>query len=297
MTEGQVALDEGPKKEKRLSFAYAVAFLIGIIYVPLLWHWGQGWIFKSISLEHEYFSYGFIGLPYAAYAAWQSRKSWDEIADQIHFLGFFLLSLGCILYLSGVSDLVNLSFPMVIAGIVGCWKGKPGLRLMLSPLMFLLLATPNELPYLISPYTLGLQRFIAGTAGFILNQFDLNITVQGIYLFVNQRTVEVAPHCAGLKMLITSLYVALMMLHLRQRLRSPMHFGLLMGGAIVISVSMNIIRNTMLTLFHGMYWDDLFHFVHEGWGGDLYSAGMLGAIIWWMQGVERIVSLLRTENH
>lgn len=296
MTVGQIAPEQGAKQNPRLFFAIAVGLLLGIIYIPLLWHWGQGWIFKTISLEHEYFSYGFIGFPYAAYAAWQSRKQWNDISDQVGFFGFFFLSLACILYLSGVSDLVNLSFPMAIAGVVGCWKGRPGLRLMLAPLMFVLLATPNELPYLISPYTLGLQRFIASTAGFVLNQFDLNVVVQGIYLYVNDRTVEVAPHCAGLKMLITSLYVGLMMLHLRKRLQSPMHFGLLMGGAVVISVAMNILRNTILTLFHGMRWDALFHFVHEGWGGDLYSAAMLLAIIWWMQGVERIVPLLTTEN-
>ncbi|MEM6503016.1 MAG: cyanoexosortase B [Cyanobacteria bacterium P01_C01_bin.89] len=293
MTAGQAYLNQDPKEDQRPFFAYAVGVLMAIIYVPLLWHWAQGWIFKNISLEHEYFSYAFIGIPYAAYAAWQNRKLWDSIADQIHFIGFFLLSLGCVLYLSGVSDLVNLSLPIVVAGMVGCWKGLPGLRLHVAPLMFLLLATPNELPYLISPYTLGLQRFIANVAGFVLNQFDLNVTVQGIYLFVNERTVEVAPHCAGLKMLITSLYVALMLLHLRRKLRSPFHFGLLMSGAVLISVAMNILRNTLLTLFHGMYWDGLFHFLHEGVGGDIYSALMLGAIIWWMQGVDRIVPLLR----
>ena len=297
MTVGPAAPDPSQelKNEPPLAFAILIAALLGIIYIPLLIHWAQGWIFKSISLEHEYFSYGFIGFPYAAYAAWQSRKPWNEIRDQVDFLGFFFLGLSCVLYLSGVSDLVNLSFPLAIAGVVGCWKGKPGLRLMLAPLMFVLLATPNELPYLISPYTLGLQQFIASTAGFVLNQFNLDVVVQGIYLYVNGKTVEVAPHCAGLKMLITSLYVALMTLHLRRRLQSPLHFGFLMGGAVLISVSMNILRNTLLTLFHGMAWEGLFEFLHEGIGGDLYSAIMLGVIIWWMQGVERIVPLLKTD--
>ncbi|HBE17533.1 MAG TPA: cyanoexosortase B, partial [Cyanobacteria bacterium UBA11367] len=132
---------------------------------------------------------------------------------------------------------------------------------------------------LIEPLVLPLQTFIAGTAGFILIQFNLDITVIGTNLFVGGRIVEVAPHCAGLKMLFTSLYVSLMLLYWSGALQSKRSTILLLSGAVAISVSANILRNTLLTLFHGTGQDAAFEWLHESWGGDLYSACMLGTLV------------------
>ena len=38
--------------------------LLGILYTPLLWHWVDGWLNKSISIQHEYFSHGLLGIPF-----------------------------------------------------------------------------------------------------------------------------------------------------------------------------------------------------------------------------------------
>jgi cyanoexosortase B len=103
--------------------------------------------------------------------------------------------------------------------------------------------------------------------------------VNQIYLFVNQQTVEVAPHCAGLKMLFTSLYVALMLLYWTGLLSSRNQSILVLVAAAALSVTANIIRNTLLSLFHGTGQDGLFHWLHESWGGDLYSAAMLGMLV------------------
>ncbi len=263
--------------------------LLALLYGPLLWHWVDGWITKSISIEHEYFSYGLIGLPFAAYVAWLKRSRWQALPDTSQPWGLSLLVLAAIAYGTGLTEWVNLSFPLALAGLCWTWKGLPGLRLMAFPLLFVLLATPNEVPYLISPHTLWLQHFIASVAGFILNQFDLGVTVEGIYLYVNDRIVEVAPYCAGLKMLLTSLYVGLMLLYWTGAIRSRLKVVLLLGGAIAISVFMNILRNTGLTFFHGTGRDGLFSMFHEGIGGDLYSAGMLGLIMLWLYGLEQIL--------
>ena len=47
-----------------------------------------------------------------------------------------------------------------------------GFKLQQIPLLFIFLATPNHLPYLIEPLALPLQQFIATVAGFILLQFN-----------------------------------------------------------------------------------------------------------------------------
>lgn len=269
-------------------FDYIIIALLAILYSPLIFHWYDGWLNKNISIEHEYFSHGVIGLPFAIYICWLQRKKWHKLAERVHPLGFFLFSIGGLLYTTGVPELVNLSFPLVLGGICLWLKGIPGFKLQSFPLLLVLLATPNSLPYLITPLTLPLQKFIAVSAGFILMQFGLDITVEQIYLAVGGRLVEVAPYCAGLKMLFTSLYVGLMLLYWTGNLSDRRRTSLLLVGAAAISITANIIRNTILTCFHGIGKDKLFTWLHDGWGGDLYSAMMLGTIILLLKFIEKL---------
>lgn len=261
--------------------------LLAILYAPLLIYWYDGWLNKSISIMHEYFSHGLIGLPFAAYIAWTHRQQWRKLPNTAHPLGMALLVLGGVFYLSGQAELVHLSFPAILAGLCLWFKGIPGLRLQCFPLLLVFLATPTSVPYLIEPYALPLQKFIAGVAGFILIQFGIDVSVVGVNLFVGGRIVEVAPHCAGLKMLFTSLYVALMLIYWSGIWTSRQKTTLLLSGAVAISVIGNIIRNVLLTFFHGTGQDDAFHWLHESWGGDLYSAAMLGMLVLLLNVIER----------
>lgn len=273
----------------------AIIILPIILYAPLLIYWYDGWLNKTISIEHEYFSHGIIGLPFAAYISWTKRHQWRKLPNTDHPLGAILLGLGEVFYLSRSPEFVNLSFPIVLAGLCLWLKGVPGFKLQGFPLLLVFLATPNPVPYLIAPYTLLLQKFIAGTVGFILLQLGLDVNVQGIYVFVSGRIVEVAPYCAGLKMLFTSFYVDLMLLYWTESWTSRTKTILLVLGTVVISVSTNIIRNTLLTFFHGTGQDRLFEWLHDGWGGDLLSVLMLGSVVLLLYGIERCYSLGRAE--
>lgn len=272
--------------ERHLWDGAILAFL-AILYAPLLLYWYDGWLKKSIGITHEYFSHGLIGLPFAAYIAWTHRKLWRRLPDAAHPFGAVLLILGGMFYLSGLPDFVNLSFPIVLTGLCLWLKGVPGLKLQGFPLLLVWLATPNQIPYLIEPYALPLQSFIAGTAGFILTQLGMNVTVEVINLYVGGRIVEVAPHCAGLKMLFTSLYVGLMLLYWTGALRSRAKTIVFLSSAVLISISANIIRNTLLTYFHGHGQEQAFEILHEGWGGDLYSACMLGILVLIINAMEK----------
>lgn len=250
-----------------------------LLYAPLLLHWTDGWLHKTISTEHEYFSHGLIGLPFAAFLSWQNRDRWQKLPNQTHLLGLVLLTLGVAFYLSRLTDWVNLSCVTVLAGLCFWFKGRAGFQLQSFPLLLVLLATPNQVPYLIAPYTLPLQQFIAGMAGFLLFQLGMNVRVDQIYLFVNDRIVEVAPYCAGLKMLFTSLYVGLMLLYWTGAWTSRAKVIWFYSSILMISVAANVVRNALLTYFHGSEQTQAFHWLHDGWGGDLYSAGMLGLIV------------------
>ncbi len=256
-------------------FSFAIVGVLALLYAPILLHWLDGWLNKTISTEHEYFSHGIIGIPFAAYLSWINRKKWQRLPDVNHPLGVALLIIGGIFYLSGVTEWVNLSFPAILAGLCLWLKGIAGFKLQGFPLLLMFLATPTALPYLIAPYTLPLQSFIAGTAGFILSQFGMEVAVDGTNIFVGGRIVEVAPYCAGLKMLFTTLYVCLMLLYWTGALSSRRTTIWFLSTAVVLSITANIIRNTLLSFFHGTGQQAAFEWLHDSWGGDLYSAIML----------------------
>jgi cyanoexosortase B len=272
-------------------FNYLTLGLLAILYTPLLIHWYDGWLNKSISLEHEYFSHGIIGLPFAVYISWYKRKKWQRLPDCFNPWGGFLLVIGITLYLTGVVELVNLSLPIVLAGICLCFKGLPGLKLQAFPLFLVFFATPNSVPYLITPWTLPLQKFIAVMAGFILLQLGMDVSVEAIYLAVGGKFVEVAPYCAGLKMLFTTLYVGSMLLYWTDNHRNLKKVTTLLSLAVTISIVANIIRNTILTFFHGTGREQLFIWLHDGWGGDLYSTIMLGIIVLLVNFLDRVETL------
>jgi cyanoexosortase B len=258
---------------------WVIIALLVVLYGPILWHWVDGWLNKSINIEHEYFSHGLIGFPYAIYLVWMRRNKWEDLETINNPLGALLVGIAAALYLTGISTWVNISLPIMLIGICLWFKGIPGLKMQWFPLLLVILATPNPIPYLITPYILWLQEFIAGVAGFLLMQFGYQVTVNGIYLAINQRMVEVAPYCAGLKMLFTSLYVTLLLLHWTGSLSNYKKAIFMFTGALGISVTANIIRNTLLSMFHGTGQDENFIFLHEGTGGDIYSIVMLIMIV------------------
>ena len=253
--------------------------LLSLLYGPVLWHWSDGWLNKNIDIEHEYFSHGLIGLPFAAYIVYQQRKKWQRLENRSHPLGLALVVLGAVFYLTGLDQFVYFSFPIILAGVCLCLKGLSGLKLQWFPLLLVILATPNEIPYLITPYTFPLQQFIASVAGFILQQAGLKVAVEGIYLSVQGRFVEVAPYCAGLKMIFTSLYVTLMLLYWTDTIGDRRKVFTMLGSAVGISITANIVRNALLAWFHGTGQDSKFVWLHDSWGGDVYSALMLLSIV------------------
>ncbi|WP_416674423.1 cyanoexosortase B [Egbenema bharatensis] len=273
--------------------------LLMLLYTPLLLHWSEGWLNKSISIEHEYFSHGLIGLPFAVYLSWLNRERWQQLSHQVSpiesIAGLLLVLVGLLLYRGNLPDLINLSLPVILTGLCLWFKGLPGLRLEAFPLLLVFLAAPNSIPYLLAPYTLPLQQFIAGMAGFILLQLGMEVRVEQIYLFVNDRIVEVAPYCAGLKMLFTSFYVGLMLLYWTGVWQNRSKTNIFLAGILIISITANILRNTLLTFFHGTEMDQAFHWLHDGWGGDLYSAGMLGLLIVLIQAIDRWQSPIEAE--
>ncbi|NJO71947.1 MAG: archaeosortase/exosortase family protein, partial [Oscillatoriales cyanobacterium RM1_1_9] len=70
-----------PVPLERYAFNSAILGLLLLMYAPLIVHWYDGWLNKNISIEHEYFSHGLIGLPFAAYIAWGHHHQWAKLPD------------------------------------------------------------------------------------------------------------------------------------------------------------------------------------------------------------------------
>jgi cyanoexosortase B len=272
-----------------LTLNGALALLMAILYGPLVVHWVDGWVNESISIQHEYFSHGLIGLPFAAYLAWQLRQQWQQLPGRCHPVGIGLVVCAAGLYLTGLTDWMSLSLPLMLAGLLLCLKSVAGLRAEAMPLLLVALATPTHWIYLIEPYILPLQRGIAAMAGFLLTQFGVDVTVENIYLYVNGQTVEVAPHCAGLKILFTSIYVAIMLLYWTQIWTSKIWTVSFLVGTVALSITGNLLRNALLTYVYGTGRSGIFHWLHEGWGGDVYSSLMLLSLIGLLLAIQRWV--------
>lgn len=269
-----------PSKSSKWTLELIIISCLVILYGPLLYHWvWDGWVNKDISIQHEYFSHGILGIPLALKLVFDKRHTWYRLSDSCHWAGVGCFVLAFVFYASGVMDAVNLSLPLILTGVLLCLKGSAGLRLMLFPLILIVFSTPTQLPYLIEPHILPLQRFIATVAGTILHGFGYDVEVNNIYLSMNQQLVEVAPHCAGLKMLFTSLYMGLVLTYWTGIYRSKLRTGIFFVGIVLVSVVGNILRNTILTFFHGHSMSAAFHWLHESWGGDVYSAVMLGSLV------------------
>ncbi len=278
-----------PKSSRWLTELIIISFLV-ILYGPLLYHWvWDGWVNKNISIQHEYFSHGILGIPLALKLVWEKRQTWLRLPDSCHWSGIACLAVALVFYNSRVMDAVNLSLPLILAGLLLSLKGRAGFKLMLFPLILIVFSTPTQLPYLIEPYILPLQRFIATVAGTILHGLGYDVEVNNIYLTMNEQLVEVAPHCAGLKMLFTSLYMGLVLTYWTSIYRSKFRTGIFFVAIILVSVIGNILRNTILTFFHGNSMSGAFHWLHESWGGDIYSAIMLGSLVLTVNAIQRHV--------
>jgi len=279
-----------PSTSKFPSLALGTWAILGglvLLYGPLLYHWLHGWLFKSISIEHEYYSHGVLGFPLAIYYVWQHRDRWNALSDRKNLLGAAILGLAAALYLSGLADLVNLSLFALLLGITLWLKGVEGLKLQVFPLLLVLLAVPTDLPYLATSKVLPLQQVIASFIGVILNLFGNPVTVNNIYVyFTDGAIIEVAPYCAGLKLLFTNLYVGLMLLYWTGLWISRSRSLTFMGLVVLTSFLANVLRNTVLSFFHGGGNDSAFVWLHEGWGGDVFSLIMLGGVFWMLTIIE-----------
>lgn len=87
-------------------------------------------------------------------------------------------------------------------------------------------------------------------------------------------------------MLFISFYFFLMLFYWNGVIGSCIQIIFLLVSVVLFSVSVNIFRNIVLIIFYGIGQDEVFYWLYDGWGGDMYFVGILVLLIIIMKWVD-----------
>ncbi|MET0333248.1 MAG: exosortase B [Rhizobacter sp.] len=150
----------------------------------------------------------------------------------------------------GVLGLEAASQIGVLAALVLCFKGVPGLRVMALPLGFMCFAVP--LPgILVQTLTLPLKTAVSASAEWLLHLAGYPIGRSGVVLVIGQYQLLVADACAGLNSMFTLEALGFLWMSLRPRATATRD-ALLALVILPISFTANVVRVMVLVLitFH-----------------------------------------------
>jgi cyanoexosortase B len=125
----------------------------------------------------------------------------------------------------------------------------------------------------------------------------MKVAVDQIYVSVDGRLVEVGAYCSGLKMLFNSFYLGIMLLYWSGAVASRKTTTAFLVGAVIISICASIFRNTLLIFFHGSGQESAFKWLHEEWGGHVYSAAILVLLVPLLNVIERYFSNAESQEN
>jgi len=181
--------------------------------------------------------------------------------------GMALLSSGALLYAVGRSQHIDFfelgaCIPL-IAGMIALLGGRPALRALRFPLLFMLLALPYP-GWVIDSLTGPLKELIAIGAEHALYAAGYPIARSGVVLGIGPYRLMVADACSGLHSLIFLSALGLLYLHLTGR-RTALHRSILVVSLVPIALLANFFRVLillLLTYYFGdavgqSFWHDL----------------------------------------
>ena len=181
--------------------------------------------------------------------------------------GLLLLSSGLVMYAVGRSQHVDLlelgALIPLMAGMIATLGGRPALRALRFPLLFLLFSLPYP-GWVIDSLTSPLKELIAAGAESLLYAAGYPIARSGVVLGLGPYRLMVADACSGLHSLIFLSALGLLYLHLTGR-RTALHGGILVLALVPIALLANFFRVLillLLTYYFGdavgqSFWHDL----------------------------------------
>lgn len=174
----------------------------------------------------------------------------------------------------GVLGLEALALVGVLAGLLLCFKGTAGLRLMALPIGFMLFAVP--LPgILVQTLTMPLKAAVSAVAEWLLHLMGYAVGRTGVVLVIGQYQLLVADACAGLNSMFTLEALGFLWMSLRPR-STPSRDALLALVILPISFIANVVRVMVLVLITYHFGDAAGQgFAHDFSGVVLFVAAVL----------------------
>ena len=186
-----------------------------LAYAPVLVHLVQQW------WNEPDYSHGFLVPLFSAYVLWQHRREIRHVAPRPSWTGMLVLclSLGVLVLgtLAAELFLQRISLLGVLAGLIVWFWGRPMLRAVAFPLLFLLLMIPfpGVIYYQI---VFPLQILASRMATWFLHQINLfPVMREGNVIVLSSTRLEVAEACSGVRSLLSLLSIAVMYSYLAEK--------------------------------------------------------------------------------
>jgi exosortase A len=185
------------------------------------------------------YSYGMLVPPVVVWLLWRQRHALRQTAPRAWPFGLIMVGGAALVATVGqvISALVveQLAFVAILQAAALTIVGPTAFRLLAFPLLYLYLAVPVG-DGLIAP----LQQFTAGFAVGLLELLGVPVRLNGLLIAIPSATFHVAEACAGLRFLLASLAVGVLLAHLFLRRWWPRL--LFVALSIVLPVVGNALR-------------------------------------------------------
>lgn len=196
-----------------MTLIWAGAALVALIL--MYWHVGQVFVGRWFGDAVHYHCLAVPGI-----AGWLLWRRWDRLKEVEHtpsVAGLGLLIIGLVIYWAsartGVRMLAGLTFPVILAGIVGAVAGMRTLRIAAAPIAILVFAIPFP-EHAIGILAMPMQQVSAVLAAIAAPLLGLPVVRHGIVLDLHGFDFVVAQECSGMHSLTALLLTGLVLVEL-----------------------------------------------------------------------------------
>jgi exosortase A len=229
----------------RGAWAWAIAGLAVVGATAAFLHWDALVAAALIWIGSATYSYGLLVPPVVAFLLWQRRAALRQIAPRPWPWGLALIGAAALVATIGqvISALVveQLAFVALLQAAALAILGPPVFRQIAFPLLYLYLAVPLG-DGLIAP----LQALTAAFAVGLLDALGVPVRLDGLLIRIPGATFHVAEACAGLRFLLASFALGVLLAALF--FRTWWHRLLFVLAAIALSIVGNGLRAAGLVL-------------------------------------------------
>lgn len=180
--------------------------------------------------------------------------------------------------IAGPTWLTWLSAYAVLLTVAYAYLGKPGMRQIWFPLVYLLFLVPP--PYfLVGSLTKIIKLWLGNVTIDLLSLFDLDVAVSGTMLYIDQYEILLADACSGLNSIFSLMAIGLFYVYVMHR--NEWRYALILTAVIIpIAIFSNMIRVIALLLVTKYYGDAAAQgAIHEAAGLIMFFAALCAMIM------------------